>query len=230
MKTNTLEVKPIQSPKSIEDVLSLAERAYHQLEELIVTLVLKPGAIYTEAELSAKLDIGRTPIREALQRLSAQRLVQAIPRHGVMITEINVAEHFALLETRRILDRLLACKAARRASPQQRQLFNDLVIRMQRAIKKNDLAAYLQIDHAFDELLEQSARNPFAAYSASVLHAHCRRFWYYYWHNGDISEIAKLHILLMHAVSDGDETVAGQSSDRIIDYMEEFTKSALDIE
>jgi len=229
MKKNSLDIKPNRPSLATEETHSLADRAYQKLEELIVTLVVKPGSICTEAELSAMLGIGRTPIREALQRLSAQRLVQAIPRHGVRITEINVAEHFALLETRRILDRLLATKAAKRASSEQRLLFRSLAERMGIAIKTNETPLYMQTDHAFDELLEQTARNPFAASSAGVLHAHCRRFWYYYRPNSDFSEIAKLHILLMTAVADGDETAAGQASDHIIDYMENFTRNALDL-
>ncbi|MBN2356633.1 GntR family transcriptional regulator, partial [candidate division KSB1 bacterium] len=204
-------------------------RAYQQLEEGIVTLRLKPGTLCTETELSSMLGIGRTPIREALQRLAEKRLVQNIPRHGIKITEINVADHFSRLETRRVLDRLLATKAAKRATPAQRQRFRDLAAQMETAMNKNDLITYMHVDRAFDELLEAAARNPFAAASAGVLHAHCRRFWYYYRHDGNIAEIAGLHVTLMRAVADGDESAAGHASDAIIDYMEQFTKNSLDI-
>ncbi len=212
-----------------EETRSLADRAYQQLEEGIVTLRLKPGTLCTEAELSSMLGIGRTPIREALKRLEERRLVQNIPRLGVKITEINVADHFSLLETRRVLDQLIASKAARRATPAQRSRLRELADQMQTAMQKNDLITYMHVDRAFDELLESAARNPFAASAAAVLHAHCRRFWYYYKHDGDISEIAQLHIHLMQAVAAGDETAAATASDAIIEYMEKLTKSSLDI-
>ena len=97
----------------------LSEQARARLEEMIVSLELAPGSIWSEAELSAKLGIGRTPVREALQRLEGDHLVRNLPRHGAQITEINVVEQLLLLELRRDLDRSIAPRqraAARRRS------------------------------------------------------------------------------------------------------------------
>ncbi len=71
----------------VESSESLTERAYRELEEQIVTLRLAPGAVVTEASLALRLGIGRTPIREALQRLARERLVVILPRRGVVIAE-----------------------------------------------------------------------------------------------------------------------------------------------
>ena len=81
--------------------MSLAEKAYDRVEEMIVTLELEPGSVFSEVELSKRIEIGRTPLREALQRLSADRLVKTMPRRGMVVTEINIREQLALLETRR---------------------------------------------------------------------------------------------------------------------------------
>src|SRR5262245_46131429 len=70
----------------------LSDQARTRLEEMIVSLELAPGSIWSEAELSARIGIGRTPVREALQRLEADHLVRILPRHGAQITEINVVE------------------------------------------------------------------------------------------------------------------------------------------
>jgi DNA-binding GntR family transcriptional regulator len=59
---------------------TLTEQAYNRLEEMIVTLKLAPGAILSEQTLSAELGIGRTPIREALQRLAREGLVLVLPK------------------------------------------------------------------------------------------------------------------------------------------------------
>jgi DNA-binding GntR family transcriptional regulator len=91
------------------------------LEELIVTLELPPGSVWSELQLSEKLGIGRTPVREALQRLQAHHLVKILPRLGAQITEINVTQQLLALEVRRVLERLIAEKAARRATPDERQ-------------------------------------------------------------------------------------------------------------
>ena len=92
----------------------LTDRAYRLLEEEIVTLALAPGAVVSEAILSNRLGVGRTPIREALQRLAREHLVQILPRRGVIVSEIDVVKQLRLIETRRELERLLARSAARR--------------------------------------------------------------------------------------------------------------------
>jgi len=59
---------------------TLSDRAYGDLEAMIVTLQLPPGSAVSEAALSQRLGIGRTPIREALQRLARERLITILPR------------------------------------------------------------------------------------------------------------------------------------------------------
>src|SRR3979409_1224013 len=107
--------KPADSRKPGADH-SLTDQAYLQLEELIVTLQLEPGEIVSEAALSGQLRIGRTPIREALHRLARERLVNTLPRRGIVVSEINVGAQLRLLEVRREIERLVARSAARRAS------------------------------------------------------------------------------------------------------------------
>ena len=95
---------------------SLTATAYEMIEEMIVKLELLPGAAISEAELSARLQIGRTPVREALQRLAREHLVSILPQRGVLVSEIDVKRQLRLLETRREVERLVARSAARRAS------------------------------------------------------------------------------------------------------------------
>ena len=105
---------------------SLTERAYSDLEELIVTLQLAPGSAVSEAELSQRLGIGRTPIREALQRLAREHMVTILPRRGIIVAEINVKSQLRLLEVRREVERLVARSAARRATGAERARFNEI--------------------------------------------------------------------------------------------------------
>src|SRR3954451_14174584 len=87
---------------------TLSDRAYRDIEELIVTLQLPPGSAVSEGLLSRRLGIGRTPIREALQRLARESLVQILPRRGIMVTQINARTQLRLLEARREVERLVA--------------------------------------------------------------------------------------------------------------------------
>lgn len=99
---------------------TLNEEAYRRIEELIVTLELAPGSVVSEATLGDRIGIGTTPIREALQRLAREHLVQILPRRGVIVTAVDVGQQLRVLETRRELDRLIARAAATRATPAER--------------------------------------------------------------------------------------------------------------
>src|SRR5689334_14520128 len=117
---------------------SLTEKAYRLIEELIVTLQIAPGTVVSEASLSERLGIGRTPIREALQRLARERLVVVLPRRGIMVSEINVRTQLRLLEVRRELERLIARSAAKRGSDDQRAAFRAIAKAMETAARSND--------------------------------------------------------------------------------------------
>ena len=108
---------------------TLTDRAYRELEEMIVTLQLSPGTVLSEQALALRLRIGRTPIREALQRLARDGLVVIMPRRGIMVSEINLRLQLRLLEVRRELERLMASLAAERATPEERREFAELAPR-----------------------------------------------------------------------------------------------------
>jgi len=211
----------------LEPSRTLADEAYDRVEQMIVTLELAPGSTFTEAALAAQIGIGRTPLREALQRLAADRLVVALPRRGMMVTEINAGTYLALLETRRVLERLVVARAARRARPSQREALRGGATTLQQAARLGDLATFMALDRACDAVLEAAADNPFATRALTPLHAHCRRFWYRYRHEADLAESAALHAGILEAVADGNEAAAATAADALIDYLERFTRTSL---
>src|SRR5215813_320082 len=95
---------------------TLTERAYRALEEEIVTLRLKPSQVLSEQMLSATFKIGRTPIREALQRLAREGLVAILPRKGILVSDINPRNQLLVLEVRREIERLLRRTGDQRAT------------------------------------------------------------------------------------------------------------------
>lgn len=208
---------------------SLSDQAYDVVEEMIVTLQLPPGTVFSEAALSAQIEIGRTPLREALQRLAADRLVVVLPRRGMMVSDVNLVDFLALVETRRVLDQLVVARAAKRATPTQRATLAACQTAMQTAAIQNDLDGFMRADRAGDACLAAAARNPFAAAAVAPLHAHCRRFWYYHQHEGDLMHSATLHQTLLQAVMDGSETEAANHASLLIDYLEQFTRQILEL-
>ena len=115
------------------------------------------------------------------------------------------------------------------ATPEQRTTLERTAEAMASAASRGDMAEYMRLDTAFDRLLEAASRSAFALQASVPLHAHCRRFWYLYRHNGDLPRAAELHGVMMHAVAAGDEDGAGTASDALVNYLEEFARTALDL-
>lgn len=207
---------------------TLADQAFEVVEEQIVTLRLAPGSVLSEARLAEAVGIGRTPLREALQRLAAARLVHVLPRRGVIVADIDLVDFLSLLETRRVLDRLIVGAAARKAGTTERGRLHAVARAMQAASESGDTAAFMRADREADTLLEQAARNPYAARAAAPLHAHCRRFWMRYRDAGDVARSALLHGLMLEAVTEGDEAAATRASDALVGYLEQLTRTILE--
>ncbi len=207
---------------------TLTDKAYTYLEELIVTLKLPPGSAVSEAMLSRRLGIGRTPIREALQRLARERLVTILPRRGVIVSDINIKSQLRLLEVRREVERLVARSAARRATPAERAQFTELADQFEQSARENDDTTFMRVDRSFNELCVSAARNEFAAGAMALMQSLSRRFWYlHYQQAADMPETAKLHADIARAISKGDEPGAAAAADRLLDKIETFTRATV---
>ena len=210
---------------------SLAERAYTDIEELIVTLKLAPGTVLTEATLSKQLGIGRTPIREALQRLARERLVRILPRRGVMVSEIDIKAQLRLLELRREVERLMARSAARRADSWQREQFAEIAARMESCAVNSDEVAFMRADREFNDLCVEAARNEFIVGSMDMMSALSRRFWFlHYRQAADMPLTARLHAAVARAIGQGDADAAAAASDTLLDTIERFTRATVSVE
>jgi DNA-binding GntR family transcriptional regulator len=208
---------------------TLTDRAYRELEEMIVTLQLSPGTILSEQTLAVRLKIGRTPIREALQRLARDGLVVIMPRRGIMVSEINLRLQLRLLEVRRELERMMASLAAERATPDERREFAELAAAMIGAAAKADDIAFMRLDQRFNILVATAARNEFARRSMGLMNALSRRFWYqHYQEVADMPLAAKLHAAVAEAIAQKKVKAAATASDRLIDYIEDFARKTLD--
>ena len=207
---------------------SQSDQAYDQLEELIVTLQLPPGSPVTEGKLAERLGIGRTPVREALQRLARENLVVALPQRGYLISQIDVGMQLRLLETRREVERLIARCAARRASAEERRRFDALADVFHKASVDNEATAFIRADREFNELSLKAARNEFAAGAMRLMHGLSRRVWYMHWRQAaDMPETAHAHAVLARAIAKGDEEGAARALDVLLDGIWAFTKATL---
>jgi DNA-binding GntR family transcriptional regulator len=218
-----------RTPSSRANHATLTDLAYGKLEEIIVTLQIPPGTVLSERTLMQRLKIGRTPTREALQRLAHDGLVVIIPRRGIMVSEINLQKQFRLLEVRREIERLMARLAAERANGEERTEFAEIAKNMLKAAKSADDIEFMRLDQRFNNLIAAAANNEFARRSIGLMNATSRRFWYrHYQQVADLPLAARLHAEVAKAIAERNPKGAADASDRLIDYIEDFARKTLD--
>jgi DNA-binding GntR family transcriptional regulator len=207
---------------------TLTERAYRLIEEQIVTLQLKPGDILSEQMLSAVFKIGRTPIREALQQLAREGLITILPRKGILVSDINPRSQLLVLEVRREIERLLSRAGAERATKEQREQLRNIAQGMDRAAKANDDFSFMRLDRELNQLMIDASHNVYAARSMKQLQGLSRRFWYmHYREAADLPLCARLHANQAHAIAQGNGEAAARASDKLMDYVESFTRATV---
>lgn len=212
------------------DAPSLTVQAYRALEEDIVTLVLEPGRVLSENALASSLGIGRTPVREALQRLAREGLIVVLPRRGIMVSEIDVRKQLELLRVRREVERLMAQLSAERATEPERQRFIEIASSMSQAGADDDDKGFMRLDLELNQLIAQACRNEFARGAMALMHGLSRRFWYVHYREVlDLPLCADLHAALAQAIGSVNPNGASQASDALMNYIESFTRKSVDV-
>ena len=205
---------------ALAEAESLTNRAYNLLEEMISTLQLPPGTPVSEAELSSQLGIGRTPVREAMQRLARERLLLVLPRRGCIVTPIRPEEEVMLIETRRAIETLVMETAAARASETERRRFGEIAARMKTVLRTHDFDAFARLDAEFNRLCIAACRNELAGSMMQVIAPLSRRFWFTH-HGRTLSkEGVEAHIEIALALSRGDAKAALSGAERLLRYVE----------
>jgi DNA-binding GntR family transcriptional regulator len=226
------DLSEIEAPAAAADPTrgaSLTDRAYGDIEEMIVTLRLRPGEVLSETTLSQRLRIGRTPVREALQRLAREGLVTVLPRRGILVSEFNVQSQLRMLEVRREIERLLARSAASRSNGEERRRFAEVARGMREAAQCGDDYAFMRLDREFNGLVAGCARNEFAAKVIALMAGLSRRFWFMHHQQGDDLPVAAArHAAVADAIAAGDAQAAARASDLLLDYIDTITRAAVD--
>ena len=214
--------------KRVEHKRRAADLAYDRIEAMISKLEIAPGSFVVEAELAEMTQLGRTPVREALMRMVAIGLIKQQPRRGLSVSNIDVVDHLDVIETRRVLEKLIATCSARRASPAQRKNLLLSAEKMLKASRGGNLDEYMAADQALDHVNHAACGN-FAAVKAVVpLIVQCRRFWYRYQNEGEITEGARFHMVLAQAIASGNEAQAADGASQLMSYLEQFTRRVID--
>lgn len=204
-----------------------AAQAYHDIERMIVFQEIEPGSLVSEATLMDRTGLGRTPVREALQRLSRNRMVEIHPNKGVLIPPTSVEAQLRMLELRRVLEALavrLACARASQADREGMEAMADLL-----STGSFDLKAYAETVRGTHDLISSGAHNEYLADAMAPLQGLSRRFWFT--HVTDVeTEIkagASLHVAILRAILARDADTAEAASHDLNDYLVDFSYATL---
>ncbi|WP_341824448.1 GntR family transcriptional regulator, partial [Escherichia coli] len=132
---------------------SATQRAYRALERMIVTLELLPGSVSTEGALIEKSGLGRTPVREAIQRLAWEGLLEVRARAGLAVAPLHPGDWLKVIDARRGVELILARSAAKHATRDSAKQFQDAALAMRKAAISGNVIAFLQADKALDEAM-----------------------------------------------------------------------------
>jgi DNA-binding GntR family transcriptional regulator len=191
-------------------------RAYRALERMIVILDLAPGATTTEGALIERLQLGRTPVREAIQRLAWEGLLEIRPRAGIAVAPLDPGDWLRVVEAREGVEVAMARAAARHATQEAAVQFSEAASAMQRAVVSGNVIAFMEADKGLDEAMALAADNPFAARIAAPLQTHSRRFWFRYKAETGLAVAAERHVAVIRAILDGDADEAGRQAGRLM--------------
>jgi len=156
----------------------LADRAYSELRDRIVTLRIPPGAPIDEEALGGELGIGRTPVRESIKRLALENLVTVFPRRGTFASDINITDLADISDVRIQLEGHAAYRAARRITGPQREELHALLAEMAELENSDDAAALMALDARVHRFVHRCSGNPYLEETLGRYFNLSLRIWY----------------------------------------------------
>lgn len=185
--------------------LPLSQQAYEQIKQKIVSLELPPGAVIDEAALREELGLGRTPIREALQRLSLEKLVEIVPRRGTFVSDLGIMDLQRLFELRIVLEAQAARLAAQRGRQKHWNRMRQVLYQLPDASESFDNEKLIAIDKVCHEIMYEATDNEFLHDTLVTLYALSLRLWYFsLLQIGDMREAIVEHRQILDALEAGD--------------------------
>jgi DNA-binding GntR family transcriptional regulator len=196
---------------------SLARQAYRALEQMIVMLQLAPGAYVTEKQLIDVSGHGRTPVREAIQKLEWQGLMLVRPRVGLQISDIAASDHADIMTVRCRLEPLAAALVATHAEHRQRERLVDCARDMSAAAATADMTGFLAADKRFDDIVDEACPNRFVTGALAPLRSHSRRLWFSIATVEAMDRSVSLHVGVIRAIGRQDAAGAAAATEKLLD-------------
>ncbi len=209
---------------------SLSQQAYISIRQKIVSLTLSPGEVIDEAVLKGELGLGRTPIREALQRLAREQLVVIVPRRGMFVSEIGIPDLQQLFEARLELECFMIRLAAQRGTAVHWQPMETALTRF--TIDEHvDNQSLIEIDEICHRLIYEAADNKFLKDTLITMYALSLRLWHFYLSKiGNMHDAVLEHQYMLEALKAGDADAASELMEgHIKAFQQEMQKAMIGV-
>jgi DNA-binding GntR family transcriptional regulator len=202
-----------------------ASKAYSLIKEKVIKIKMPPGSVIREAELMQELDLGRTPIREALKRLEAENLVIVKPRQGMFVADIPITDLIQIFEVRVELETLCVYLASKRMTPHILNRMKDLAEAYNES-DKQDLNSLFEQDKQFHMLLAEAAGNRFLVDEIEHYYNLSMRIWYLVLSNVEPEDVdVEVHLKILCAIEARDHEAARRHMRNHIEQFHRTIKS-----
>lgn len=208
--------------------LSLADRAFLEIKQRIVTTAYPPGAQLNEAQLSHELGLGRTPVHHALHRLAAEELVDIRPRKGVTVRPISFDEVAQIIEVRLVNEPYCSAQAASRVSQADLEEPKEYLAQASAELGSGkDISKLMEYDRRFHAWITRIAGNRVMADMLASLQDRSSRFWFLSLSDGDHSaRVQEEHTQILRAIGRRDQNAAAAAARR---HIESFRNAILKV-
>lgn len=193
-------------------VSSLSDQAYDAIKEKIVTLFFVPGQYLNEGAICELLQMGRTPVHQALLRLQVEGLVEIIPRKGIVVQPDSLSQIVEVLDARAVVEAELARRAAENATEDEVAGLERILKGAPRRHGGGAIDAFIESDRAFHVAIAAMAKNRVLAEMAKTLHERSTRAWYLHlWQTLDLKATGRQHAAICEAIRARDGTAAAEA-------------------
>jgi DNA-binding GntR family transcriptional regulator len=139
--------------------MSDMQSIYTQIKQEIINLDFKPGERLPERELAERYNVSRTPIRQILQKLSAEGLVEFIPYKGAFIKDLTIEEFKDITQLRMVLEKFAVEKCCEQTDESVVKELEEIINKQKNAIGNQDVKEYSQLDQEFHFTIVKAAGN-----------------------------------------------------------------------
>ena len=193
------------SKVNFNDYKPLRDVIFEALREAIIIGELKPGERLMEIQLSEKMGVSRTPVREAIRKLELEGFVDMIPRRGAQVADLSNKQIADVLEVRASLDGLATQLASLRITPEELVALKNVQEQFRVCVDKENIQGAIKKDTEFHDIIYSASRNERLVTILSNLREQVHRFRVMYIKDiGSLRTLVDEHDEILHAIENKD--------------------------